>query len=112
MGEKVAMKEVNWYTRWDRPGWVTCPNGQSLYALKRNSCEALDCLEAGSCAAPCEGQSTEADVVEIRHCYHDLNVYFSMDKEGWSKCEALCYQILFFNEIAVDLALHLMLMQD
>ena len=33
----------------------------------------------------------DAEVIKIRHCYHDLNVYFSMDKEGWSTCEANYY---------------------
>lgn len=80
---------ANWYTLWDKPGWMTCPTGQSMYALERNDCEVLDCIESGSCAAPCEGDSVStAEPIEIRHCYHDLNVYFSMDKEGWSKCEA------------------------
>jgi hypothetical protein len=89
MGTDLAVKEVNWYTMWDKPGWITCPIGQSIYALRRGICDALDCLEGGSCAAPCEGESwTDATPIKIRHCYHDLNVYFSMDKEGWSKCEA------------------------
>ena len=91
-GGKYHTKEVNWYTIWDKPGWVTCPVGQSLYALRRGLCDALDCLEGGSCAAPCVGESSKtAEVVKIRHCYHDLNVYMSMDKEGWSKCEANYY---------------------
>jgi hypothetical protein len=87
-GDSVAIKTINWYTVWDKPGWITCPPGQSIHALRRSSCDALECLEAGSCAAPCEGQSPDAFVVPIRHCYHDLNVYASMDKQGWSKCEA------------------------
>lgn len=87
-GEKLALKVVNWYTVWDKPGWITCPPGQNIHALRRSTCDALECLEAGACAAPCEGESSDAYVVPVRHCYHDLNVYASMDKKGWSKCEA------------------------
>jgi len=83
-----AAPQMNWYTIWDKPGWLTCPIGQSMYALSRNKCEALDCIESGSCASPCEGEGDDGEVIKIRHCYHDLNVYGSMDKEGWSKCEA------------------------
>lgn len=90
-GEDFAVAEVNWYSIWDAPGWVTCPIGQSVYAIQRSSCQALDCLEASSCAAPCLGESDDAEKMEIRHCYHDLNVYFSMDKQGWSKCMADYY---------------------
>lgn len=75
--------EMNWWTVWDKPGWVSCPEGQLLYALKRGSCDALSCIESGSCAAACEG---ETDVYSIRHCYHDLGWYNSMDHPGWSKC--------------------------
>lgn len=75
--------EMNWWTVWDKPGWVSCPEGQLLYALKRGSCDALSCIESGSCAAACEG---EAHVYSIRHCYHDLGWYNSMDHPGWSKC--------------------------
>jgi len=92
MGHNVAVKQMNWYTLWDKPGWITCPTGQSMWAMRRGLCDALDCLDSGSCAAPCEGESsTDATVIETRHCYHDLNVYFSMDKQGWSKCEANYY---------------------
>jgi hypothetical protein len=77
-------KETNWYTLWDKPGWITCPKGQLLYALKRRKCEALSCLDSGSCAAGCEGNSK---VYQIRHCYHDLGWYNSMDMAGWSKCQ-------------------------
>lgn len=85
------MKEVDWYSIWDKPGWATCPIGQSIYALRRSACDALDCLEAASCAAPCEGTTEDSEVIQTRHCYHDLNVYGSFDKEGWSKCEPNYY---------------------
>jgi hypothetical protein len=75
--------ETNWYTLWDKPGWIACPKGQLLYGLKRNSCTALSCLDTGSCAAGCEGQS---HVYQLRHCYHDLGWYNSFDMAGWSKC--------------------------
>merc|ERR1712196_71390 len=75
--------ETNWYTLWDKPGWIACPKGQLLYGLKRNSCTALPCLDTGSCAAGCEGQS---HVYQMRHCYHDLGWYNSFDMAGWSKC--------------------------
>lgn len=77
-------KETNWYTIWDKPGWITCPKGQLLYALKRRKCEALSCIDSGSCAAGCEGTSK---VYQTRHCYHDLGWYNSMDMMGWSKCQ-------------------------
>jgi len=75
--------ETNWYTIWDKPGWVSCPKGQLLYALKRRKCDALSCIDSGSCAAGCEGNSK---VYQIRHCYHDLGWYNSFDMTGWSQC--------------------------
>jgi len=77
-------KSTNWYTIWDKPGWITCPKGQLLYALQRRKCQALSCIDSGSCAAGCEGTSK---VYQIRHCYHDLGWYNSMDMSGWSKCQ-------------------------
>merc|ERR1712093_383114 len=79
-------QETNWYTLWDKPGWIACPKGQLLYALKRNggpACTALSCLDSGSCAAGCEGDS---HVYQLRHCYHELGWYNSFDRAGWSKC--------------------------
>lgn len=87
-GAKNSVKKMNWYTVWDKPGWITCPIGQAVYAFRRGLCDALSCLNSGSCAAPCEGTSADAYQVPIRHCYHSLDWYGSMDKQGWSKCEA------------------------
>jgi hypothetical protein len=75
--------EANWWTVWDKPGWIACPEGQLLYALKRGTCSALSCLDTGSCAAGCQGDSY---IYQIRHCYHDLGWYNSFDVAGWSKC--------------------------
>jgi hypothetical protein len=75
--------EANWWTLWDKPGWIACPKGQLMYALKRGTCDALSCIDSGSCAAGCQGDSF---VYQLRHCYHDLGWYNSMDQEGWSKC--------------------------
>lgn len=78
-------EKTNWYTIWDKPGWVVCPKGQLLYALQRRKCQALSCIDSGSCAAGCEGSSY---VYQQRHCYHDLGVYSSFDKAGWTKCNS------------------------
>jgi len=77
--------ETNWYTIWDKPGWIACPTGQLLYEIKRRGakCNALSCIDTGKCAAACQGDSF---VYQIRHCYHDLGWYNSFDQEGWSKC--------------------------
>merc|ERR1712072_862232 len=83
--------EANWYTQWDKPGWVTCPDGQVLYGLFRNDCNALSCLESGKCAAPCEGDGENAEPIPARHCYHHLETYEQFDKEGWSKCDPNYY---------------------
>jgi len=82
-----SVKEQNWYTTWDKPGWITCPAGQLIWGLRRSLCNSLACLEAGRCAAPCEGAGDEGKPLEIRHCYHSLDWYGSMDTEGWSKCD-------------------------
>jgi hypothetical protein len=74
---------TNWYTIWDTPGWIVCPEGQLLYGLKRRNCQALSCIDSGSCAAGCEGTTM---VYQIRHCYHDLGWYNSFDMAGWSRC--------------------------
>merc|ERR1719506_686669 len=75
--------EANWWTIWDKPGWIACPQGQLMYALKRGLCNALSCIDTGSCAAGCQGDSY---IYQIRHCYHDLGWYNSFDRAGWSKC--------------------------
>jgi len=82
-----SVKEQNWYTVWDKPGWITCPAGQLVWGLRRSLCESLACLEAGRCAAPCEGAGNQGKPLEVRHCYHSLDWYGSMDTEGWSKCD-------------------------
>lgn len=74
---------TNWWTVWDKPGWITCPHGQLLHQLKRSGCSALSCIDSGACAAGCEGDD---HVFQIRHCYHDLRWYNSFDGKGWSKC--------------------------
>jgi hypothetical protein len=75
--------KMNWWTIWDTPGWLVCPKGQLLWKLQRSNCQALSCLESGGCAAACEGTD---HVFQLRHCYHDLRWYTSVDKAGWSKC--------------------------
>jgi len=101
---------LNWWTVWDKPGWVTCPQGQLLYKLKRSTCVttttvdgkpastggALSCIESGACAAPCEGDGDPAatfatGVLEVKHCYHQLQWYNTFDYAGWSKCQSNYY---------------------
>merc|ERR1711998_728241 len=72
--------QMNWWTIWDQPGWITCPHGQLMYSLKRSLCQALSCIDSGGCAAGCEGEGKH--VFHVRHCYHDLRWYSSFDKEG------------------------------
>jgi len=86
-----SVKEQNWYTVWDKPGWITCPQGQLMSGLRRSVCNSLACLEAGRCAAPCEGIGENEKRLEVRHCYHSLDWYASFDKEGWSKCDPNYY---------------------
>jgi len=74
---------TNWWTLWDKPGWVTCPTGQLLYGLKRSTCDALSCINTASCAAACEGTG---HIFQMRHCYHDLRWYDSFDSKGLSQC--------------------------
>merc|ERR1711981_884051 len=74
---------MNWWTIWDKPGWMVCPKGQLMYSLKRGLCQALSCINSGGCAAPCEGPK---HVFQLRHCYHDLRWYSSFDRKGVSKC--------------------------
>eukprot|EP00656_Telonema_subtile_P016801 TRINITY_DN188_c0_g2_i1.p1 TRINITY_DN188_c0_g2~~TRINITY_DN188_c0_g2_i1.p1 ORF type:complete len:1004 (+),score=330.41 TRINITY_DN188_c0_g2_i1:193-3204(+) len=74
---------MNWWTVWDKPGWITCPHGQLLHQLKRGLCSGLSCIDSGACAAGCEG---DKHVFQLRHCYHDLRWYNSFDGKGWSKC--------------------------
>jgi hypothetical protein len=83
---KLDTPYVNWWTIWDKPGWITCPPGQLMYRMKRSLCSALSCLNSGGCAAPCEGTGNDQHVFQIRHCYHDLRWYDTFDKPGWSKC--------------------------
>jgi hypothetical protein len=85
---RCATKELNtptanWWTIWDKPGWVTCPVGQLLYGLKRSLCDALSCVNTASCAAGCEGKD---HIFQLRHCYHDLRWYNTFDKKGLSQC--------------------------
>lgn len=94
-GSNLDTPQTNWWTVWDKPGWVTCPKGQLLYSLKRSKCDALSCIDEGGCAAACEGVGRTAVVYYLRHCYHDLRWYNSFDRPevpgdahvtGWSKC--------------------------
>jgi len=80
---KLDTSYVNWWTIWDKPGWITCPVGQLMYKLKRSLCDALSCINTGGCAAGCEGTD---HVFQVRHCYHELRWYNSFDVAGWSKC--------------------------
>lgn len=91
--------KMNWWTVWDKPGWLLCPKGQLLYQLQRSKCVswkdpknkaseasgggALSCIESGGCAAGCEASD---HVFQLRHCYHDLRWYNSFDMAGWSEC--------------------------
>lgn len=74
---------MNWWTVWDKPGWMVCPKGQLMYSLKRSLCSGLSCINSGACAAPCEGAD---HVFQLRHCYHDLRWYNSFDHAGLSSC--------------------------
>jgi len=75
--------QMNWWTIWDKPGWLVCPKGQLMYSLKRSLCQALSCIDSGGCAAACEG---EKHVFQLRHCYHDARWYSSFDTKGTSTC--------------------------
>eukprot|EP00658_Telonema_sp_P-2_P076827 TRINITY_DN680_c0_g3_i2.p1 TRINITY_DN680_c0_g3~~TRINITY_DN680_c0_g3_i2.p1 ORF type:complete len:971 (+),score=254.93 TRINITY_DN680_c0_g3_i2:31-2913(+) len=78
---------MNWWTIWDKPGWMVCPKGQLMFQLKRSLCEALSCVDSGGCAAPCEGTTANNNhVFQTRHCYHDLRWYNSFDTAGTSEC--------------------------
>lgn len=79
----LSNRKMNWWTIWDKPGWLVCPKGQLMYRLQRSNCQALSCLESGGCAAACEGQD---HVFQLRHCYHDRTWYTSFDRAGVSKC--------------------------
>jgi len=81
--QNLNSNKMNWWTVWDKPGWMVCPKGQLMYQMKRSLCQALSCIESGGCAAGCEGQK---HVFQLRHCYHDLRWYNSFDMTGWSKC--------------------------
>jgi len=78
---------MNWWTIWDKPGWLVCPKGQLMYQLKRSLCEALSCIDSGGCAAACEGTTANDNhVFQLRHCYHDIRWYNSFDMAGTSEC--------------------------
>jgi hypothetical protein len=78
---------MNWWTIWDKPGWMVCPKGQLMWSLKRSLCEALSCVDSGGCAAACEGSTSNYNhVFQLRHCYHDLRWYNSFDMAGTSEC--------------------------
>lgn len=83
--------QTNWYTMWDKPGWITCPDTQVLFGLERSGCSALSCLNSGKCATPCEGDGDRATQLEVRHCYHDMDTYTEFDQEGWTKCDPNYY---------------------
>eukprot|EP00658_Telonema_sp_P-2_P033317 TRINITY_DN2447_c0_g1_i6.p1 TRINITY_DN2447_c0_g1~~TRINITY_DN2447_c0_g1_i6.p1 ORF type:complete len:979 (-),score=250.00 TRINITY_DN2447_c0_g1_i6:101-3037(-) len=89
--DQHSLQKANWYTQWDKPGWVACPEGQAVYGLFRSGCEALSCLDSGRCAAPCEGTGESATVIPLRHCYHATEIYTEFDVEGWAKCEPNYY---------------------
>jgi len=78
---------MNWWTIWDKPGWLVCPKGQLMYQLKRSLCQALSCIDSGGCAAACEGTTANDNhVFQLRHCYHDIRWYNSFDMAGTSEC--------------------------
>ena len=45
---ETSTPQTNWYTMWDKPGWITCPDTQVLFGLERSGCSALSCLNSGS----------------------------------------------------------------
>jgi hypothetical protein len=94
---------MNWWTVWDKPGWLLCEKGQLMYKLERSKCStlpdpkndplkapstggALSCIESGGCSAPCE--ELDDYVFQIRHCYHTLRMYNEFDFPGWAKCRS------------------------
>jgi hypothetical protein len=85
-GKNLDTPYVNWWTIWDKPGWITCPTGQLLYRLQRSLCDSLSCINTGGCAAGCEGSGPDKHIFQIRHCYHDLRWYDAFDTPGWAKC--------------------------
>jgi hypothetical protein len=85
--ENLVNDNMNWWTIWDKPGWMVCPKGQLMFQLKRSLCEALSCIDSGGCAAACEGTTGNTNhVFQLRHCYHDLRWYNSFDMAGSSEC--------------------------
>jgi len=97
--------KMNWWTAWDKPGWLLCPTGQLLYKLDRSSCAtlpdpkndpmkasstggALSCIESGGCASPCEKAVPNEYNFQIRHCYHDLKWYNEFDHKGYAGCQS------------------------
>eukprot|EP00656_Telonema_subtile_P052181 TRINITY_DN71_c0_g1_i6.p1 TRINITY_DN71_c0_g1~~TRINITY_DN71_c0_g1_i6.p1 ORF type:complete len:1120 (-),score=342.42 TRINITY_DN71_c0_g1_i6:77-3436(-) len=87
----LSTPQANWYTQWDKPGWVTCPDGQALYGLYRSDCTTMSCLDSAKCAAPCEGEGDSATAIPLRHCYHSTETYLEFDVQGWSLCEPNYY---------------------
>jgi hypothetical protein len=83
--------QANWYTMWDKPGWIVCPDTQVLFAIERSGCNALSCLNSGKCATPCEGDGDLAIPLKLRHCYHNMDTYTDFDQEGWAKCDPNYY---------------------
>jgi len=75
--------EMNWWTVWDKPGWMVCPKGQLMHGIKRSLCEGLSCIDSGECGAACEGNN---HIFQLRHCYHDIRWYNSFDTAGISTC--------------------------
>merc|ERR1711865_41178 len=85
--ENLVNANMNWWTIWDKPGWMVCPKGQLMFQLKRSLCEGLSCIDSGGCAAACEGTTGNYNhVFQLRHCYHDLRWYNSFDMAGTSEC--------------------------
>jgi hypothetical protein len=81
--KNLVNNEMNWWTIWDKPGWMVCPKGQLMHGLKRSTCEALSCIDSGECGAACEGDN---HVFQLRHCYHDIRWYNTFDTAGVSTC--------------------------
>jgi hypothetical protein len=40
---------ANWWGSFDRKGWSTCPSGQAMAGMYRNSCNSLYCIEEAYC---------------------------------------------------------------
>lgn len=79
---------ADWWTQYDHAGWGLCPKGSLLQGLYRNDCEALSCIEAAQCVAPCEDNTPikTMDNGDTGRCYHHSWVD-SFDSKGWSRCQ-------------------------